>query len=44
MDLLQGHYVSTVSRDMAAPSKSGLLENHVVGTTLAKLGITLYKM
>ncbi|KAK3119992.1 hypothetical protein QOZ80_9AG0679140 [Eleusine coracana subsp. coracana] len=28
MDLLQGHYVSTVSRDMAAPSKSGLLENY----------------
>ncbi|GJN06657.1 hypothetical protein PR202_ga24411 [Eleusine coracana subsp. coracana] len=41
MDLLQGHYVSTVSRDMAAPSKSGLLENYAVGTTLTLLGIYL---
>ncbi|KAJ1279237.1 hypothetical protein BS78_04G139900 [Paspalum vaginatum] len=27
MDLLQGHYISSVSRDMAAPTK-GLLENY----------------
>ncbi|CAO2144014.1 unnamed protein product [Urochloa humidicola] len=27
MDLLQGHYISSVSRDIAAPSKSGLLES-----------------
>ncbi|XP_020403995.1 phosphoinositide phosphatase SAC7 isoform X2 [Zea mays] len=28
MDLLQGHYISSVSRDMAALSKQGLLENY----------------
>ncbi|KAF8775083.1 hypothetical protein HU200_005135 [Digitaria exilis] len=28
MDLLQGHYISSVSRDMAPPSKPGLLENY----------------
>ncbi|PUZ44670.1 hypothetical protein GQ55_8G126000 [Panicum hallii var. hallii] len=28
MDLLQGHYISSVSRDMAAPVKAGLLENY----------------
>ncbi|CAL4988344.1 unnamed protein product [Urochloa decumbens] len=27
MDLLQGHYISSVSRDMTAPSKAGLLES-----------------
>uniref|UniRef100_A0A0A8Y9T7 Uncharacterized protein n=1 Tax=Arundo donax TaxID=35708 RepID=A0A0A8Y9T7_ARUDO len=27
MDLLQGHYISTASRDLATPSK-GLLENY----------------
>jgi hypothetical protein len=31
MDLLQGHYISSVSRDMAAPVK-GLLENYAVST------------
>nr|CAB3480220.1 unnamed protein product [Digitaria exilis] len=31
MDLLQGHYISSVSRDMAPPSKPGLLENYAVG-------------
>uniref|UniRef100_A0A0D9YTK8 SAC domain-containing protein n=1 Tax=Oryza glumipatula TaxID=40148 RepID=A0A0D9YTK8_9ORYZ len=28
MDLLQGHYIISVSRDMAGPSKAGLLENY----------------
>lgn len=28
MDLLQGHYISSVSRDMAPTSKAGLLENY----------------
>uniref|UniRef100_A0A0E0CLW1 SAC domain-containing protein n=1 Tax=Oryza meridionalis TaxID=40149 RepID=A0A0E0CLW1_9ORYZ len=28
MDLLQGHYITSVSRDMAGPSKAGLLENY----------------
>ncbi|KAL6899782.1 hypothetical protein ACP4OV_006440 [Aristida adscensionis] len=28
MDLLQGHYVTSVSRDMAVPSKAGLLESY----------------
>uniref|UniRef100_A0A0A9D590 SAC domain-containing protein n=1 Tax=Arundo donax TaxID=35708 RepID=A0A0A9D590_ARUDO len=28
MDLLQGHYISTASRDLAAPSEVGLLENY----------------
>jgi hypothetical protein len=32
MDLLQGHYISSVSRDMAAPVKAGLLENYAVST------------
>jgi hypothetical protein len=30
MDLLQGHYVTSVSRDMAVPGKSGLLETYAV--------------
>jgi hypothetical protein len=34
MDLLQGHYIISVSRDMAGPSKAGLLENYAVGTFL----------
>uniref|UniRef100_A0A0D9VLK5 SAC domain-containing protein n=1 Tax=Leersia perrieri TaxID=77586 RepID=A0A0D9VLK5_9ORYZ len=29
MDLLQGHYITSVSRDMVGPSKAGLLENYV---------------
>ncbi|XP_039789977.1 phosphoinositide phosphatase SAC7-like isoform X1 [Panicum virgatum] len=28
MDLLQGHYTTSVSRDMAVPRKGGLLENY----------------
>ncbi|RLN07056.1 phosphoinositide phosphatase SAC7-like isoform X1 [Panicum miliaceum] len=28
MDLLQGHYMTSVSRDMAVPRKGGLLENY----------------
>jgi len=32
MDLLQGHYITSVSRDMAVPSKAGLLESYAVGT------------
>lgn len=32
MDLLQGHYMTSVSRDMAVPRKGGLLENYAVGT------------
>lgn len=28
MDLLQGHYMTSVSRDMAVPSKAGLLESY----------------
>ena len=32
MDLLQGHYTTSVSRDMAVPRKGGLLENYAVGT------------
>jgi len=28
MDLLQGHYITSVSRDMAVPSKAGLLESY----------------
>lgn len=28
MDLLQGHYMTSVSRDIAAPSKAGLLESY----------------
>jgi hypothetical protein len=40
MDLLQGHYISSISRDMAPTSKAGLLENYAVGTlTLLKLNI-----
>jgi hypothetical protein len=29
MDLLQGHYTTSVSREMAVPGKSGLLETYV---------------
>ncbi|RLM58268.1 phosphoinositide phosphatase SAC7-like [Panicum miliaceum] len=32
MDLLQGHYISSVSRDMAAPVKAGLLDNYAYST------------
>ncbi|XP_062219307.1 phosphoinositide phosphatase SAC7-like isoform X2 [Phragmites australis] len=32
MDLLQGHYMTSVSRDMAVPSKAGLLQSYAVGT------------
>jgi len=32
IDLLQGHYMTYVSRDMAVPSKAGLLESYAVGT------------
>jgi phosphatidylinositol 4-phosphatase len=31
MDLLQGHYTTSVSREMSVPGKSGLLETYAVG-------------
>ncbi|KAF0932182.1 hypothetical protein E2562_008713 [Oryza meyeriana var. granulata] len=31
MDLLQGHYITSVNRDVEGPSKAGLLENYAVG-------------
>ena len=34
MDLLQGHYMTSVSRDMAVPSKAGLLQSYAVGTII----------
>lgn len=44
MDLLQGHYISSVSREIEAPIKAGLLENYVVGTILLLLEIALLQM
>jgi hypothetical protein len=34
MDLLQGRYITSVSRDMAAPAKAGFVESYAVGTIL----------
>lgn len=39
MDLLQGHYMTSVNRDMAVPSKAGLIESYAVGTIIYSLSL-----
>lgn len=34
MDLLQGRYITSVSRDMAPPAKAGFVESYAVSTVL----------
>lgn len=40
MDLLQGRYITSVSRDMAPPAKAGLVESYAVSTILLLLSVT----